>query len=145
MKKYRGVFPAMYACYDAEGRIHPKGVRQLTGQLCAAGVGGIYVNGSCGECGALSVMEKVAVLENVMAEAAGRARVICRVTCSDPEDTRELCRHAAACGVDGIVALPQEDGSLLLRFDAPQRAVTPGQAAVLYDGEEVLGGGTIFA
>ena len=110
MKKYRGVFPAMYACYDAEGRIHPKGVRQLTGQLCAAGVGGIYVNGSCGECGALSVMEKVAVLENVMAEAAGRARVICRVTCPDPEDTRELCRHAAACGVDGIVALPQEEG-----------------------------------
>lgn len=43
------------------------------------------------------------------------------------------------------LALPQEDGSLLLRFDAPQRAVTPGQAAVLYDGEEVLGGGTIFA
>jgi tRNA-specific 2-thiouridylase len=30
-----------------------------------------------------------------------------------------------------------------LRFDTPQRAVTPGQAAVFYDGEEVLGGGTI--
>ena len=42
-------------------------------------------------------------------------------------------------------ALPQEDGSLLLHFENPQRAVTPGQAAVLYDGEEVLGGGTIAA
>ena len=40
-------------------------------------------------------------------------------------------------------ALVQEDGSVLLRFETPQRAVTPGQAAVLYDGEEVLGGGTI--
>ena len=28
-------------------------------------------------------------------------------------------------------------------FDQPQRAVTAGQAVVLYDGDEVLGGGTI--
>ena len=38
-------------------------------------------------------------------------------------------------------ALP--DGRLRLRFDVPQRAVTAGQAVVLYRGEEVLGGGTI--
>ena len=30
-----------------------------------------------------------------------------------------------------------------LRFDEPQTAVTPGQAAVLYDGDVVLGGGWI--
>ena len=29
-------------------------------------------------------------------------------------------------------------------FDQPVRAVTPGQAVVLYDGEYVLGGGTII-
>lgn len=39
-------------------------------------------------------------------------------------------------------ALP--DGRVEVVFDAPQRAVTPGQAVVLYDGETVLGGGTIL-
>jgi hypothetical protein len=32
---------------------------------------------------------------------------------------------------------------LALTFDAPQWAVTPGQSAVLYDGEICLGGGLI--
>jgi tRNA-specific 2-thiouridylase len=36
-----------------------------------------------------------------------------------------------------------EDGKLSVRFDSPQRSVTPGQALVLYDGNEVLGGGWI--
>ena len=35
------------------------------------------------------------------------------------------------------------DGRLRVVFDEPQRAVTPGQAVVLYDGENVVGGGTI--
>ena len=29
-------------------------------------------------------------------------------------------------------------------FDEPQRAVTKGQAAVVYDGDTVIGGGTIL-
>ena len=39
-------------------------------------------------------------------------------------------------------ATPVEDG-VRLEFDEPQRAITPGQAAVLYDGDVVLGGGPI--
>ena len=35
------------------------------------------------------------------------------------------------------------EDEILCTFDEPQRAVTPGQALVLYDGEYVLGGGTI--
>lgn len=37
-----------------------------------------------------------------------------------------------------------EEDEILCTFDEPQRAITPGQAVVLYDGEYVLGGGTII-
>jgi len=37
------------------------------------------------------------------------------------------------------------DGGLEVRFDEPQRAVTPGQSVVLYDGEVCLGGAVIAA
>ena len=40
-------------------------------------------------------------------------------------------------------AYPMSGGRLRLVFDEPQRAVTPGQAVVLYDGQRVIGGGTI--
>lgn len=38
---------------------------------------------------------------------------------------------------------PMEDGFARVVFDEPQRAITPGQAVVLYDGDTVVGGGTI--
>lgn len=38
---------------------------------------------------------------------------------------------------------PEANGLARVEFDQPQRAVTPGQAVVLYDGDLVVGGGTI--
>ena len=36
-----------------------------------------------------------------------------------------------------------DENTLKIEFDEPQRAVTAGQAVVLYDGDTVVGGGTI--
>jgi tRNA-specific 2-thiouridylase len=38
---------------------------------------------------------------------------------------------------------PGGEDEAIAKFDEPQRAVTPGQAAVFYDGDEVVGGGWI--
>ena len=38
---------------------------------------------------------------------------------------------------------PEENGFARVEFDEPQRAITPGQTVVLYDGDLVVGGGTI--
>ena len=39
---------------------------------------------------------------------------------------------------------PAGESEIVAIFDEPQRAVTPGQSAVFYDGDEVVGGGWIF-
>jgi tRNA-specific 2-thiouridylase len=38
---------------------------------------------------------------------------------------------------------PLPDGRLKCTFETPQRAMTPGQAAVFYEGDHILCGGTI--
>jgi len=42
------------------------------------------------------------------------------------------------------VAEQTGEDNLHIEFDSPQRAITPGQAVVMYDGDIVVGGGTII-
>lgn len=104
--KYRGVIPAFYACYAPDGSISTDGVRALTRHLIGKGVKGVYVGGSSGECIYQHVDERKAVLEAVMAEAAGKITVIAHVACNNTADSAELAAHAESCGVDAIAAIP---------------------------------------
>lgn len=40
-------------------------------------------------------------------------------------------------------AVQTDDDRLIVIFDEPQRAITPGQSVVLYDGDTVIGGGKV--
>ena len=106
LKKYQGVIPAFYACYDEAGNISPEGVRALTRHLIGKGVNGLYVGGSSGECIYHSVAERKLVLENVMAEAKGKVVIIAHVACNNSADSCELAAHAESLGVDAIAAIP---------------------------------------
>jgi tRNA-uridine 2-sulfurtransferase len=59
----------------------------------------------------------------------------------EPMRVRVKIRHRH----EGASALLEKsgDGEVLVTFDQPQRAITPGQAAVFYDGDIVVGGGWI--
>lgn len=105
-KKYEGVFPAFYACYDDYGKVDPQRIKALTRYLIEKGVHGLYVGGSSGECIYQSVEERKITLENVMAEAAGKVTVIAHVACNNTADSQELAAHAQAIHVDAIAAIP---------------------------------------
>ncbi len=60
---------------------------------------------------------------------------------SEPFEVTVKVRYGHA-GTPATV-FPSEHGEARVRLHAPQRAVTPGQAAVCYRGDEVLGGGWI--
>jgi len=74
-------------------------------------------------------LEEVNWIEGSAPDAPLRA--MARTRYRGPEAPCRVARDATA------------DGQLVVHFDQPQRAVSPGQALVLYDGEYVLGGGTI--
>ena len=106
LNKYRGIFPAFYACYDERGAISPERVRALTRYFIGKGVTGLYVGGSSGECIYQSVAERKLLLENVMAEARGKLVIIAHVACNNTADSRELAAHAESLGVDAVAAIP---------------------------------------
>jgi tRNA-specific 2-thiouridylase len=59
----------------------------------------------------------------------------------DPLRVRVKIRHRH----EAAPALVEKSGDdeVLVTFDEPQRAITPGQATVFYDGDVVVGGGWI--
>lgn len=72
---------------------------------------------------------------------ARRINLIAVDDVTEPMRVKVKIRHRH----EGASARLQRSGGdeLLVTFDEPQRAVTPGQAAVFYDGDVVVGGGWI--
>lgn len=60
---------------------------------------------------------------------------------TEPIQVTAKIRHSQ--NEQAAIAYPEENGSVRVVFDQPQRAITPGQAVVLYQGDLVAGGGTI--
>lgn len=117
LDKYKGIFPAFYACYDDECNVSSERTKQLVEFLIEKGVAGLYVGGSSGECIYLSVEERKQTLEAVMDAAKGRITIIAHVACNNTKDSCELARHAEALGVDAIAAIPP------IYFRLPEKAI----------------------
>lgn len=117
LRKYEGIIPAFYACYDDKGEVSPKRVRDLASYFIKKGVKGLYVNGSSGECIYQSVADRKLILKEVMAVAKGKLTVIAHVACNNTKDSMELASHAESLGVDAIASIPP------IYFHLPEHAI----------------------
>lgn len=115
--KFKGVFPAFYACYDDSGEISAERTQKLAVHLLKKKVNGLYVGGSSGECIYQSVEDRKKTLENVMSAVKGRLTIIAHVACNNTKDSCELAVHAEQLGVDAIAAIPP------IYFHLPEYAI----------------------
>jgi N-acetylneuraminate lyase len=117
LDKYRGVFPAFYACYDDKGRVSKERTQGLVRHLAAKGVRGLYVSGSSGECIYQTIEERKATLEHVMEAAAGKMTVIAHIAAPSTQASVELALHAKALGADALAAIPP------IYFRLPEKSI----------------------
>ena len=126
----------MGSVVDARGLSCPQPVLMTLGEIKKLGKGEIEV-----------LVDTDTSKENVMRAAESQG---CRVggvswVADRPPEGGDLTAKVRYLSRDVPVGPERGEGEdWVLRFREPQSAVTPGQAAVLYRGDEVLGGGTIL-
>jgi tRNA-specific 2-thiouridylase len=77
---------------------------------------------------------------------AKRINLISVAELNEPMRVTIKIRHRhdpAAATIERVASFDGKEDEILAAFDEPQRAITPGQAAVFYDGDIVVGGGWI--
>ena len=143
IKKYEGIIPAFYACYDKDGKISVEGVRALTEYYIEKGVQGLYVGGSSGECIYQSKEERKLVLEEVMKVAKGKLTVIAHIACNNTADSQELAAHAESLGVDAIASIPpiyfKLPPSAIAKYWNDMSAAAPNTDFIIYNIPQLAG------
>jgi len=129
---------------DVEGRVlgeHRGLPRYTIGQRRGLGISGkqpLFVIGIDPDRNALIVGPDEALLQTAL--VAGEASYLAAPPVNgDRIDVKIRYRSPAVAAIYHRIY----DDRFRLTFDRPQRAVTPGQLAVLYDGDRLIGGGTI--
>lgn len=117
LNKFKGVFPAFYACYDDEGNISKSRIQQLGDYLYDKGVQGLYVGGSSGECIYQNIEERKQTFKYVAEHLKGKLTLIAHVGAPSTRDSIELAEYAASLGFDALSAIPP------IYFKLPENSV----------------------
>ena len=105
-KRYAGIYPILFAFWNAEGRLDREAMRLQVNRCIAAGAHGITVLGLVTECNKMDVNERRQLMEWVAEDIDGR--VPYAVTCVEPSIPGQIdfARAAQETGADWVILQP---------------------------------------
>ena len=104
--KFEGIIPALLTPFDRDDEVDYDAVAQMTNRLTDQGIGGLFVCGSTGEWFALTMDERMKIVDKVIETVAGRTKVMVHVGATCTRSSVKLAEHAKQAGADAISALP---------------------------------------
>ncbi|MBQ9030389.1 MAG: tRNA 2-thiouridine(34) synthase MnmA [Parasporobacterium sp.] len=146
MEQYTGKVYPEGDFLDPDGAVlgrHQGAVRYTIGQRKGLGIAfgkPLYVQKKDMEANTVTLAENGQLFSDTL--IAGEMNWIAVAGLSDPVRCSAKIRYKHK--EQPAVVYPLDGGLVKVVFDEPQRAITPGQAVVLYDGDDVLGGGKIL-
>jgi 4-hydroxy-tetrahydrodipicolinate synthase len=103
--RFGEVITAMVTPFSRDGSLNRDGARAVASYLVGHGSDGLVVCGTTGESPTLSHSEKLTLVENVVAEVGGRAKVIAGTGTYNTAESLELTSEAADLGVDACLVV----------------------------------------
>lgn len=146
MREYTGKSYPAGNYLDLSGRVvgtHQGAVCYTLGQRKGLGIAlgtPVYVCGKDMQKNTVTVGPDEALFHNAL--RAGDLNWIPFPALTEPIRVTAKIRHSQ--NEQPATVYPDENGFARVVFDQPQRAITPGQAVVFYQGDVVVGGGTIL-
>ena len=101
MQKLEGLIAAPFTAFDADGELNLSAVEKQLELLAANGIRGALVGGTTGECGSMTLEERMIIAERwcELAKPVENFSVVVHVGHSCLKDSQVLSRHAAQVGV----------------------------------------------
>lgn len=100
-----GIYPAMLTPFGASG-VDCDAAAAHVGRLLDDGADGAYVCGSSGEMHAMSLEERMALIEATTDGARGKGKIIVCIGDTDIRVSKALAKHAEKCGAACLAAIP---------------------------------------
>lgn len=101
-KKLSGIFTPNMVPLDDRGRINERELRRIVDWLIAAGISGLYPNGSTGEFTRFSFEERKEIVRIVTEQTAGRAYVLAGAAEANVDLTLQAAAYYHSLGADAV-------------------------------------------